>query len=283
MASSLLLAQNIVYITHLYIVSMFSIIIVAGLIGVTANIIIFTTVKQIRCYPSALYIVTESIADAGVLTFGTVTLLLAELYGYDSVEGSVLWCKIRTPTLQWFSSMVFSSVTFSAVDQWLSTSLDPRMRQFSTIKLAKYLISISSIFWIFYNIPFIVFYDVKVRFGCLLNNAGFTQYFSYFDLVVLRCLIPILITSVFSISAYRHVRHIHRQQLTNNRRRLDRQLTAMILARVTFSVFSSVPFFLQRFYVTNIQTSSNDILRSAIEHLVLAVCVTINYVNVAVS
>ncbi|CAF4861141.1 unnamed protein product, partial [Rotaria sp. Silwood1] len=51
--------------------------------------------------------------------------------------------------------------------------------------------------------------------------------------------------------AFRNVRRIHRQQMSNTRRRLDQQLTAMILARVILFVLCLLPYIAQRFYTMN--------------------------------
>ncbi|CAF4991352.1 unnamed protein product, partial [Rotaria sp. Silwood1] len=51
--------------------------------------------------------------------------------------------------------------------------------------------------------------------------------------------------------AYRNVRRIRRQQMSNARRRLDQQLTAMILARVILFVLCLLPYIAQSFYIMN--------------------------------
>ncbi|CAF5076773.1 unnamed protein product, partial [Rotaria sp. Silwood1] len=53
--------------------------------------------------------------------------------------------------------------------------------------------------------------------------------------------------------AYRNVRRIHRQQMSNTQRLPDQQLTAMILARVILFVLCLLPYIAQRFYTINTQ------------------------------
>ena len=49
-------------------------------------------------------------------------------------------------------------------------------------------------------------------------------------------LLPIFVSSLFSLLAYRNVRRIVRRQIPMDRRRLDQQLTAMIFMRVIFFI-----------------------------------------------
>jgi hypothetical protein len=89
-------------------------------------------------------------------------------------------------------------------------------------------------------IPFVIFYDIVPPYGCIIFNQDLTRYYSYVYYPVVNGLIPVLISSLFGILAYRNVRHLVRRQIPVQRRRLDRQLTEMILAHgLTFVIFFS--------------------------------------------
>jgi hypothetical protein len=259
-----------------------SIVLIFGLIGNFCNILIFISIKQFRHYPGAFYIIAESTIDSAVLLLGVMVRIIIEASGYDATNSSLIWCKLRTPMNQWCSLMTLSIVNFMTIDQYFSTSCNPSLRQLSTIKLAKYLIGIAAIVWVVYNVPFAIFYDIIAVVGCLLNNVTFARFYTIFHLLILFGILPILIACLFSILAYRNVRRIHRQQLTRTRRRLDRQLTAMILARVTVFILFLIPFIVQRFYATNVPINPNNTLRTAIEQLVGAINISLTYVNVSV-
>ncbi|CAF5159315.1 unnamed protein product, partial [Rotaria sp. Silwood1] len=81
--------------------------------------------------------------------------------------------------------------------------------------------------------------------------------------------------------AFRNVRRIHRQQMSHTRRRLDQQLTAMILARVILFVLCLLPYIAQRFYTINTQIRKNQTLQIAIELLITAINMSISYLNVS--
>ncbi|CAF4285014.1 unnamed protein product, partial [Adineta steineri] len=75
-------------------------------------------------------------------------------------------------------------------------------------------------------------YNVQPTLGCLLSNYVAVQYSTYFLYPIFGGLLPVVIASVFSILAYHNVRHIVRRQLPIVRRKLDKQITAMVLMRV---------------------------------------------------
>ncbi|CAF2757299.1 unnamed protein product [Rotaria sp. Silwood2] len=82
--------------------------------------------------------------------------------------------------------------------------------------------------------------------------------------------------------AFRNVRRIRRQQMSNTRRLLDQQLTAMILARVILFVLCLLPYIAQCFYTMNTQNRNNQTLQIAIELLITAINMSISYLNVSV-
>lgn len=282
MSSSLGSAQTILYVAHIYVEYVYTAVFIIGIVGNLSNIVIFIGLKKFRQCPSTFYIITESIADIAVLLVGLMARILLEIFNFDPTRTLILWCKLRVPMNQWCTLMVLSAVNFAVFDQYLSTSYNSRLRELSTIKLAKYLICIALITWFFYNIPFVIFYDVQVSFGCLLENIELSRYYSYFHLLVLYGLLPMFFTMTFCILSYRNVRRIHRLQVSHVRRRLDQQLTAMILARVIFMNLFLIPFIAQRFYIVNVTTDPTNIFRIAIEQLIGAINVSLSYLNVSV-
>ena len=276
-------ATSILFVTHLYIQYSYTIILVLGLVGNSFNVIVFIHLKPFRERPGAFYMVVESLADAGVLLVGLAPRVLVEIFNFDPGQTLLIWCKLRIPISQWCSLMALSAVNLAVIDLYFSTNFHVHLRQLSTLRLARHLTVIMSIIWFLYNIPFIVFYDIKVAFGCLLKNPELARYYSFFHLLIVYGLLPFILTTTFSILAYRNVRRLRRRNMSNVRRRFDRQLTAMILARVVLGVFCLLPFILQRFYIANTRTNPNELLRVAIEQLVTSINVSLSYLNVSVS
>lgn len=271
--------QNVI---HLYIIYSLSIISAIGIIGNLCNIIMFISLKKIREHPSAYYIITESIIDLILLFIGSALRVVDEIYHFSSNPMLIIWCKLRQPIFLWCTLTIICLINFAVIDQFLSTNHRPHLRQLSTIKLAKYLICILVITVFLYDIPFIVFFEIKTMFGCIFRNAVFTRYYSYFHLFILTGILPVLISLIFSISAYRNVRRIHRQQMNHTRRRIDQQLTAMILARVILYLCCSFPYIAQGFYTMNSYHNTEGSLEEAIGQLTTAVNSSLSYASVAV-
>jgi hypothetical protein len=77
------------------------------------------------------------------------------------------------------------------------------------------------------------------------------MYYSYVFYPIINGILPIFVSSLFSVLAYRNVRRIVRRQVPVDRRRLDQQLTAMIFVRVIFYVWLQLPFTIYRIYSIN--------------------------------
>lgn len=274
--------QAIFNFVHIYIICAFSIILFAGIIGNLCNIIIFTSLRKFRKCPGAFYICAESIVSIGVLFFGTALRIAEEIFSFSADRISLIWCKMRVPITQWCVLVVVSLVNFAVFDQYFSTSLNPDVRQRSTIKLGIYLTSIATLFWFVYIIPFAIFYDIKLMFGCHLTHAGMIKYYVFFHLLILHGLLPMTVASTFSICAYRNVRRIHRQQMSKTRRRIDLQLTAMILARVVLFVISLVPFIIQAFFAFRVHNNNKRPLQTANDILITVINMSISYLNFSV-
>ncbi|CAF0895746.1 unnamed protein product [Rotaria sordida] len=98
-----------------------------------------------------------------------------------------------------------------------------------------------------------------------LNSGKKIAQYTYYGLF------PILISSSFSLLAYQNVRQLVRRQIPIERRRLDRQMTAMIFARVITFVILVLPYTIFRIYTLNVNVSPVDILPYAINQLVSAI------------
>lgn len=71
---------------------------------------------------------------------------------------------------------------------------------------------------------------------CAIVKPILIRYLAYFCYPIFCSLLPILITSSFSLLAYRNVHHIVKLQVPIVRRRLNQQLTTMVLIRVAFFI-----------------------------------------------
>jgi hypothetical protein len=218
-----------------------------GLFGNLLNILVFTNLKTFRHNRCAFYLIVESIVDIAQLTQIFVNEIWElPLNGMDPTSESPVWCKLRTMLAQWFRLMLASTVCFAAIDQFLSTNYSVYLRQLSSLKLAQRQICIATVLCLLHTVPFGVFAEIQPLSGCIIMNTGLINYYTFFFYPVLNGLLPIFVSSMFSILAYRNVRRIVRRQIPIHRRRLDQQLTAMIFVRVIFFVLLQLPYTIYR-------------------------------------
>ena len=258
------------------------ILLVTGLIGNILNILIFRGLKLFRGNQSVFYIMVGSIVDCGTLLIECFYRIQSRAYHYDLTGISQFWCKLRPMLLQIFIMISLTTVCFSSIDQYLSTNPRYTWRQMSTLKLAQRLTLINICIWILHSIPSGIFYKIQAEVGCTILHPGFRLYISFGYLFLLNGVVPLLTSSIFSILSYRNVRRIVRLQLPIVRRRLERQLTAMVLARVLFLFVVSIPFGVSLIYSLNVSFDRTDSAAIAVYQLVRDVTSTLFYFNYAV-
>ena len=118
--------------------------------------------------------------------------------------------------------------------------------------------------------------------GCVMMNAGLIRYYSFFYYPVLHGLFPIFVASFSSLLAYRNVRHLVRRQASVVRRRLDRQLTAMIFVRVIVFILMLLPYTIYRIYSLNATVSPADSYPYAIDQLIYTIMSSLVYLTYVV-
>ena len=128
--------------------------------------------------------------------------------GYDLANKYILRCKLCTIALQPFRLLIGSVICFEAIERYLSTHSQAFIRQLSTSKLAKYLVGIIFCLWLLHSIPYLMFYDIIPQYRRIIKNQILVYYYSCCYYIFLNGLLPMFISSVFSIFAYRNVRHI---------------------------------------------------------------------------
>ena len=259
------------------------VILTVGAFGNALNILVFTHLTLFRNNRCAFYLIVESTVGIGYLAVYFITNLLSTVYGNDPGTYSLVWCRMRSTLFQTFTLITFSIVCFAAGDQFCSTSHQFGMRQMCTLKLAQCLTCIAACIWLAHNIVFSSFYNIQPSGGCTISNEKFVQYLSYFFYPVLFGLLPIILSSIMSMLAFRNVRRIIRRQVPIVRRRLDRQMTAMVLTRVVFFVIFALPFTIYRIYATKYPPTRTDPLQYAFRQLVQAILTSCFALNFAVN
>ena len=257
-------------------------ILILGLIGNLLNIFTFLHHKFFRKIQCIFYLTAESIVDCVQLSITFTSRIGMVVFQDDPTQSSLPWCKIRAMIAQACTLTTMTTVCFAVIDQYLSTHPNPRIRKKSTLRLAQILMCINTCIWLLHGIPFLLYFEIRLPIGCAIFNVGFLHYYNFFHFPVLVGFSPIIIGLIFSVLAYRNVRHIIQRQVPQIQRRLDRQLTAMVLARVAFLIVVTLPFVTYRIYSLVTQYDQKNSLRKNIESVVNNMMVLIFTLNFSV-
>ncbi|CAF0908180.1 unnamed protein product [Adineta steineri] len=254
-----------------------------GVIGNVLNVFVFTQLKLFRTNRCAFYITIESIANLIYQLLSITLTILTSIYGDDATGRSLIWCKLRYILGQTCALTTFYMICFSAVDQFFSTNHHFHLRQMCTLKLGRYLSFIFICFAIIHSIALGSSYDIQSILGCALSNYVAVQYSTFFFYSILSGFLPVIIASLFSMLAYHNVRHIVRRQLPIVRRKLDKQITAMVLMRVIAYVCLSSPYNAYRVYSINFPISRSMPVAYAIGRLIQAILLSIFITNYTIN
>lgn len=254
-----------------------------GVIGNTINILVFTRWKLFRRNQLVFYLTVESIFNSSQLFLVTMTFMSASMFHFNHTKTSIISCKFLAYIIQ--SAQVISIITvcLAAIDQYISTNYTITVRQWSTLKLAQPFTCIMVLFSFIYTIPFLIYYEVRPKLDCTTFHPVSNYFYSFFH----YCLYFIGILSIvalllFSLLAYRNVRHLVRLQVMMSRRRRDRQLTAMILSRVILLAVTSIPYISLRIFEIYNTNMKNGESSGTIYKLINIILITINNVNYSV-
>lgn len=258
-------------------------ILISGLISNIFLILIFTNVRIFRGNQCSFYLMIESFSNIGLLSSICSSNILARILGYDPVIVSIIWCKIRAYIAQTCGVCSLYIVCSVAFDQYLSTNHRYHFRQFSTMKLANRLTSFIICFWLLHNIVYLVFSQNESIMGCTIYNSILKKYLTFFYYPVLSNALPFIFTITWSLLAYRNVRRIVRRQIPLTRRRLDRQLTAMVLARVISITILGIPFICTMLYQLNLNNNEDNYLELSIANLLATIFYFFLYLNFSVN
>lgn len=257
-------------------------IVIFGIIGNLINLLVFTQLKLFRTNQSVFYLITLSILEFAVLIFGTSTRVISASFGYDPTRLSLFWCKFRSYVVQFLTAMIPTVICLSSLDQYSSTSHHNYLRTISTFKLAQRLVGTLVLVNSLYCIVFPIYFEIVLPTGCAATNASFNYFYSFVYLCILFGVVPIIISILFSSLAYRNVRRIVRRQIPIVRRRLEQQLTAMVLVRVALFVIATLPYSTIRSYQLNYSVDASDSHAIAVDQLLRTVAVTLYNINFAV-
>ncbi|CAF1030214.1 unnamed protein product [Adineta steineri] len=250
-----------------------------GVIGNALNLLVFTQLKLFRTNRCAFYITIESISNFFYQFLSISLTILTSIYGDDATGRSFIWCKLRFILGQTCALTTLYMICFTTIDQFFSTNHRFNLRQMCTLKLGRYVSSMFICFAIIHSIARGSSYNIQPTMGCIISNRIWIRYSTFFYYPILGGFLPIVSASSFSILAYINVRHIVRRQIPIVRRKLDKQITTMVLMRVIAFVCLVLPYITYSIYAINFPTSRSMPMAYAIGRLVQVIFTSIFITN----
>ena len=126
-------------------------------------------------------------------------------------------------------------------------------------------------------------FEFQPPMGCNIYNTISKRYYTFFYFPIVTNVLPITTTITSSLLAYRNVRRIVRLQLPVFRRRLDRQMTAITLARVVALISLGSPYIFISLYQINLNVNTNNYMQLALVELISAVSASLLHTNFSVN
>ena len=132
-----------------------------GVIGDLLNIFIFTTVRTYRQTSSTFYLLGAVMANFVHLSIAITTRIFSVAYDLDMTRTSLVYCKMRQFIIATYPPLGLTCESLAAIDQFLVTSRHARLRQWSSMKIAYRLVTVSVIIWHLHSVPFLVFTEIR--------------------------------------------------------------------------------------------------------------------------
>ena len=220
---------------------------IGGVLGNICNIIVFLSLKTFRENSCAFYLTAMSFLNIGQLITSLLPRILTLWISIEWATTSLTYCKLRTYLFQLCSLASFTCMCLATIDQYLATCSKPQWQRYSNIKLAYRIFIIIMIIWILHGIPTLIYQthvasSLTGNYTCAISSTTFQSYYTYgFTLILISCL-PVLVTAIFGLLAYRNVSQLAYRAIPLVRRELDKQLTVMVLVQVVFNFCVLIPY-----------------------------------------
>lgn len=240
-----------------------------GLIGNSMNILILSSLLKIIAFPASpgrLYLLITAIANLVFVCYLLLTRILMSGFFIPVTNTINFMCKSRFYIGQVCMYTSLFCTCFAVIDQYFISSRSVRMRQFSQMSSARIIILVSVILWCSINIPVLFLYNVYPKSNgstvCTVYSSVWSLYYTYFQSLVMLCLVPLSVYILFGILTRRNLRIVNQRH-----RSFSQQMTKMILLKVTAMALSLLIATVQIIYQSVTANIQKDALRNAQDNM----------------
>ncbi|CAF1453436.1 unnamed protein product [Didymodactylos carnosus] len=258
------------------------ILLILGFFGLTLNTIIFTR-KSFKTNSCTLYFLGSTLANYFVIYFVLTSRLLSDGYQIDPGTYSIIYCKIRFYTYYTTKSLASWCIVLACVDRFLSSSRNIHYRQFCRVKIARYVICITSLICALFYVHVLVYFNIQTNRTCDAP-PGFYGIFSDVFYLIGYSIIPPLLMCIFGVWTVCNRHNTRHRQIVPDityRRLLkkDQQAMIMLLTQCILIALTTIPHAIQKLYVTLTLTTLKSPYQQAQDSLFSQVVRSISFVN----
>ncbi|CAF1193344.1 unnamed protein product [Adineta steineri] len=269
-----------------------------GSISCILSLIVFTK-KALRKNPCSIYFISYNIANFILMYSSIFTVALSAGYGISPSTYNLAFCRYNLYMAILIDILSSSYLVLASIDRMLVTSVNVRVRQRSTRRIAYISIISITIFWILFH-SHILFTAAIIQaapntFVCNLPPGPDLILHSYYSLIVKAILIPLLMI-IFGVIALKNIRRLRSVAaapvLTNTGTTVknqsqsshakDRQFCLMLFIDITaYIIFSSMLSAInmyQQITQYNVKSSS----QTQFELFLKTTAVFINYISICI-
>lgn len=263
-----------------------------GLVGNILNILVLGQ-RPLSLNPSAACFLLSSVANLLVLISGLTSRMMS---GFAAdLTGTVGWiCKMRNFILYMARTVALWSIALAAIDRWLSSSIEERVRRWSTLSNARRGMIVIIIYSCLINAPIIFCYEANLS-GAIRGCYGATDACRIgTDLIyaVGTTILPLVFMTIFGLGTINNVRRVRgrvgaatasivgaelKTSVSMGRKqvkRRDRQLLKMLVVQIVLFFFFTCPHPVQKAYTSVASALPPESLENAINNFIFT-CLTL--------
>jgi len=217
------------------------------ILGIIGNVFIVILFSRQRRNPCAIYLMSSAIVNSVYILCFALVQIFPYNYGNGTMLESVV-CKLFAYLLNDLGQIARTMIVLACLDRFLITNERATFRAFSTLKRAKWLILLSILFWLVFNI-FIPIMQ-KVTDGQCVPTGIYSIIYTLYAIIFVSA-IPTIILCIFGYLTYRNMRQLqlrvqpmahNRIDANNNIRRQDRDLLIIVISEVLLFLIATIPF-----------------------------------------
>ncbi len=247
------------------------------------------------------FISTDFLASTLPMLFALCFGIGSILYSLDHEDPrftNVVFCKVRSYSLQASSMIARWLIMAACIDRYTSTSVHVYLRRFARVHVAHRTIVIITLCWLVIPIHILIFYEIRSNVCAIFSNVPAALYHSIYTMVM-GGFLPIL-TMILCAVGIRHnlnLKRQRRQQQLNGtlndrqnianeqqRRLRDRHVLSMLFIQIAVYVVATIPQLTNLLFsaiVRNVPNKSPD--RLAIESFLTYLAELLTYLFPATS